>query len=120
MRDELEQAGRQALEEISRAKNESELEQARIRFLGRKGKVTLLLRSLGDLSDWPREFRPWDPRFEKLSLLWISPCRDVSGGLGDCIPSLRQLRRSLRSSHPLDFGWPPVLRWRRNIIISRP
>jgi len=54
MRDELEQAGRQALEEISRAKNESELEQVRIRFLGRKGKVTLLLRSLGDLSDEDR------------------------------------------------------------------
>lgn len=50
MQKELEQVGRQALEEISRAKNDSELEEARIHFLGRKGKITLLLRSLGSLS----------------------------------------------------------------------
>jgi len=55
MRKELERAGKQALEEISQAKNEPELEQVRIRFLGRNGKITLLLRALGTL---PPEDRP--------------------------------------------------------------
>jgi len=50
MRKELERVGQQALDEITRAKNVLELEEVRIRFLGRNGKITLLLRSLGTLS----------------------------------------------------------------------
>lgn len=49
MRDELEQVGHQALDEISRSKTRLELEEIKIRFLGRKGKLTLLLRKVGDL-----------------------------------------------------------------------
>lgn len=54
MRDRLEQLERQALDELSRAKNSAELEEIRIRFLGRRGKITLLLRSLSDLPDRDR------------------------------------------------------------------
>jgi phenylalanyl-tRNA synthetase alpha chain len=49
MQEELKQVSKQALDEITQAKNVLELEEVRIRFLGRKGKLTLLLRSLGDL-----------------------------------------------------------------------
>jgi phenylalanyl-tRNA synthetase alpha chain len=55
MRDQLEKLERQALDELSKAKTNAALEEIRIRFLGRRGKITLLLRSLADL---PAQDRP--------------------------------------------------------------
>ena len=49
MRDKLKKLECQAFDEISRAKTHAELEEIRIRFLGRRGDITLLLRSLSDL-----------------------------------------------------------------------
>ncbi len=54
MREELAQIGREATKEISRAESEDELEELRIRYLGRNGKLTLLLRRLGSLSSSER------------------------------------------------------------------
>jgi phenylalanyl-tRNA synthetase alpha chain len=53
--EELQQAAREALEEITAAGSKEILEQARVRFLGRKGLITQALRSLGSL---PAELRP--------------------------------------------------------------
>ena len=50
MKEDLEKLGRQVLEEISEAQSEERLEEIRVAFLGRKGKITLWLRSLGDIS----------------------------------------------------------------------
>ena len=49
MREELERIGQQAVDEISLVKRESDLEKVRIRLLGRKGEITMLLRGLGNL-----------------------------------------------------------------------
>ncbi len=49
MREELERIGQQAVNEISLVKRESDLEKIRIRLLGRKGEITMLLRGLGNL-----------------------------------------------------------------------
>jgi len=53
--EELQQAASLALEEITAAKSRELLEQARVKFLGRKGLITQALRSLGSL---PAEIRP--------------------------------------------------------------
>ncbi len=53
--EELQQAARAALEEITAARSMEVLEQARVKFLGRKGLITQALRSLGSL---PAEVRP--------------------------------------------------------------
>jgi phenylalanyl-tRNA synthetase alpha chain len=53
--EELQQAAGIALEEITAAGSKEDLEQARVKFLGRKGLITLALRSLGSL---PAEVRP--------------------------------------------------------------
>ena len=53
--EELQQAARAALEEITAAGSKEVLEQARVKFLGRKGLITQALRSLGSL---PAEIRP--------------------------------------------------------------
>ena len=53
--EELQQAAGLALEEITAARSKELLEQARVKFLGRKGLITLALRSLGSL---PAEIRP--------------------------------------------------------------
>jgi len=47
----LDEIKNKILEELKNAKTESELEEIRIRYLGRKGKLTLFLRSLKDLSE---------------------------------------------------------------------
>ena len=53
--EELQQAANAALAEITAAGSKEVLEQARVKFLGRKGLITLALRSLGSL---PAEVRP--------------------------------------------------------------
>ncbi len=53
--EELQQAASLALEEITAARSKEVLEQARVKFLGRKGLITQALRSLGSL---PAEVRP--------------------------------------------------------------
>ena len=53
--EELQQATSLALEEIIGARSKELLEQARVKFLGRKGLITQALRSLGSL---PAEIRP--------------------------------------------------------------
>ena len=53
--EELQQAASLALEEITAARSKEFLEQARVKFLGRKGLITQALRSLGSL---PAEIRP--------------------------------------------------------------
>ena len=53
--EELQQAAGIALEEITAAGSKEALEQARVKFLGRKGLITLALRSLSSL---PAEVRP--------------------------------------------------------------
>ena len=53
--EELQQAAGLALEEITAARSKELLEQARVKFLGRKGLITQALRSLGSL---PAEIRP--------------------------------------------------------------
>ncbi len=53
--EELQQAAREALDEITAAMSGEALEQARVKFLGRKGLITQALRSLGSL---PAEIRP--------------------------------------------------------------
>ena len=53
--DELQQAARNALAEIAAAGLKEALEQARVKFLGRKGLLTQALRSLGSL---PADIRP--------------------------------------------------------------
>jgi len=55
MRDELAELARKAQAEIGEAKDLAALEQVRIYYLGRKGKLTAILRSLGQL---PPEERP--------------------------------------------------------------
>ena len=52
---ELKQIGKQAFEEIEKVKNPDELEAFRIKYLGRKGKLTVVLRSLKDLSEKERK-----------------------------------------------------------------
>ena len=53
--EELQQAARDALVEITAAGSKEALEQARVKFLGRKGLITQALRSLGSL---PVDLRP--------------------------------------------------------------
>ena len=53
--EELQQAAQEALVEITATTSEEALEQARVKFLGRKGLITQALRSLGSL---PVEVRP--------------------------------------------------------------
>ena len=53
--EELQQAAGAALKEITAAGSKEVLEQARVKFLGRKGLITLALRSLGSL---PADVRP--------------------------------------------------------------
>jgi phenylalanyl-tRNA synthetase alpha chain len=53
--EELQRAARDAQEEIIAARSKEDLEQARVKFLGRKGLITQALRSLGSL---PAELRP--------------------------------------------------------------
>jgi phenylalanyl-tRNA synthetase alpha chain len=53
--EELQHAAQEALVEITATKSGEALEQARVKFLGRKGLITQALRSLGSL---PLEFRP--------------------------------------------------------------
>lgn len=55
MKEQLEELRQQALEELSGAKAAKELEDFRVRFMGKKGAVTGLLRSMGSL---PSEERP--------------------------------------------------------------
>ena len=52
---ELKQIGKQAFEEIEKVKNPDELEAFRIKYLGRKGELTAVLRSLRDLSEKERK-----------------------------------------------------------------
>ncbi len=47
---ELKQIGKQAFEELEKIEDLAELEKFRIKYLGRKGKLTVVLRSLKDLS----------------------------------------------------------------------
>ncbi len=53
--EELQRAAQAALDEITAARSGEALEQARVKFLGRKGLITQALRSLGSL---PAEVRP--------------------------------------------------------------
>jgi phenylalanyl-tRNA synthetase alpha chain len=53
--EELQRAAREALEEVIAARYKEDLEQARVKLLGRKGLITQALRSLGSL---PPEVRP--------------------------------------------------------------
>ncbi len=53
--EELQRAARDAQEEITAARSKEDLEQARVKYLGRKGLITQALRSLGSL---PVEVRP--------------------------------------------------------------
>lgn len=55
MTDETEQIWQEAREQIERAGSAEEIEQIRVRFLGRRGRVTQLFKSIGDL---PPEERP--------------------------------------------------------------
>jgi phenylalanyl-tRNA synthetase alpha chain len=55
MQDKLQQIKRQAQKEFSSAVNSEELESLRVKYLGRKGEITLILRKLKDLS---KEKRP--------------------------------------------------------------
>jgi len=55
MKQDLEHLAEQALQEISSAENGDQLEQIRVTYLGRKGRLTLMLRQLGQL---PAEERP--------------------------------------------------------------
>jgi len=47
----IEELKKKAIQEIDGAKNVEELERVRIKYLGRKGELTRLLRSIGDLPD---------------------------------------------------------------------
>jgi len=51
----LSELKKQAIEEINRAKSSVDLEQIRIKYLGRKGQITAVLRSLKDLGEKERK-----------------------------------------------------------------
>ena len=51
----LKQIKEQAFKEIKKIKNPEELEKFKIRYLGRKGKLTAILRSLKDLPEKERK-----------------------------------------------------------------
>lgn len=55
MEEDLKRIGKEAKEDLARAKTLEELETLRIKYLGRKGSLTLFIRKIGDL---PREKRP--------------------------------------------------------------
>jgi phenylalanyl-tRNA synthetase alpha chain len=55
MQQELERLAAEALQEISQTEDAAQLEQLRVRYLGRKGRLTLMLRGVGQL---PTEERP--------------------------------------------------------------
>lgn len=50
MQEQIEQIKQKALEEIINANNEKELNEVRVKYLGKKGELTLILRSMGGLS----------------------------------------------------------------------
>lgn len=50
MKEEIENLKKQALEEIANSKNSKELNDLRVKYLGKKGKLTGLLRGMGNLS----------------------------------------------------------------------
>ena len=50
MEEQIEQIKKTALEEISKAENLQELENARVKYLGKKGELTAVLRGMGGLS----------------------------------------------------------------------
>ena len=50
MKEEIENLKKQALEEIANSKNSKELNDLRVKYLGKKGKLTGLLRGMGSLS----------------------------------------------------------------------
>jgi phenylalanyl-tRNA synthetase alpha chain len=54
MLDRLRELEQRALEEFRSAGSARDLEEARVRYLGRRGEVTMILRGLGDLSDEQR------------------------------------------------------------------
>ena len=50
MKEEIENLKKQALEEIANSKNSKELNDLRVKYLGKKGELTGLLRGMGNLS----------------------------------------------------------------------
>ena len=84
-RESIDRMGEEASREIAEVPDLEALEQIRIVWLGRKGKLTSALRSIGKL---PADQRPivggmineWK---EKLGVLFESRCAGLSGSCGD-------------------------------------
>ena len=55
MKDKLEDIKKEALEKLNQVKKQDELDGIRVEFLGKKGRLTSILRSMGSLS---KEERP--------------------------------------------------------------
>ena len=50
MKEQIESLKKQALEEIAKSENSKELNDLRVKYLGKKGELTSILRGMGELS----------------------------------------------------------------------
>lgn len=96
MLDRLEEIRKRALNDIEKAL-ENEIEEIRLRFLGRKGELTSLLKGIGSLS---AELRP------KAGQLANSIKKEIEGAIEKKLASLTTHTRDRKSSFKVDITLP--------------
>ena len=87
MQEQIAMIKQNALNEIANAKDAKQLEEVRVKYLGKKGELTLILRGMGGLS---QEERP-------ISLPWVHTIRELNVN-NSYAPTMHQIGRAYEVS----------------------